>query len=156
MDPDLGALHMVCPNFMAAMVLAVFVEPTDEAVKKETTRFGGSWRIVSSEIEGSSAPQDQLKGSRLTFDGKRFMSTEEGRTSGGTFRVDPSRHPRTIDLIFTEGPEKNKTVLGIYELDGDLCRLCLAPPGQDRRPSQFAGKRGSGHVYSVLKRVRAN
>ena len=54
-----------------------------------------------------------------------------------------------------EGPDgATHTLLGIYEVDGDGMKTCLAPPGADR-PTEFASKEGTGHMYYVWKRAKA-
>jgi uncharacterized protein (TIGR03067 family) len=43
-----------------------------------------------------------------------------GQENGaGTVTVNSMKKPKAIDVAMTEGPEKGKTVLGIYEIDGD-------------------------------------
>jgi len=74
-----------------------------------------------------------------------------GATYEGTFKVDAARTPRTLDLLFTEGPEKGNTALGIYELDGDTWKLCLSVTAKTR-PKEFATKAGSGYALETLKR----
>jgi uncharacterized protein (TIGR03067 family) len=67
--------------------------------------------------------------------------------------VHPSAHPKTIDVTFTEGPEKGKSSYGIYELEGDTYRVCIGLTGKPR-PTDFASTPGSGHVLEVLKREK--
>jgi uncharacterized protein (TIGR03067 family) len=74
-------------------------------------------------------------------------------TYGGTFVLDPGKKPKTIDIKFTEGPEKGNTSLGIYELDGDTLKICLTITAKDR-PTEFAAKAKSGHGFEVLKREK--
>ena len=47
----------------------------------------------------------------------------------------------------------DKTKLGIYELDGDTYRYCLAPAGKPR-PTEFASKEGSGHSLGASQRQK--
>jgi uncharacterized protein (TIGR03067 family) len=51
----------------------------------------------------------------------------------------------------TEGPDKGKTFLGIYELSGDDYKVCFAPAGKGR-PVEFSSKEGSGNILQVWKR----
>jgi hypothetical protein len=46
-----------------------------------------------------------------------------------------------------------KGVKGIYEIDGDTLRICVAKKGKER-PKTFESKEGSGHVLTVMKRVK--
>lgn len=69
----------------------------------------------------------------------------------GKFTVDPSKSPKTIDVTITEGDNKDKTMKGIYEIDGDNYKVCYAPFGKDR-PKEFSSKGEEGLVLSVWKR----
>jgi uncharacterized protein (TIGR03067 family) len=72
----------------------------------------------------------------------------------GDLKLDASANPKTLDLLFTAGPEKGNTALGIYELGGDDWKLCLTTRGGDR-PEKFATQAGSGHALETLKRGAA-
>jgi uncharacterized protein (TIGR03067 family) len=65
--------------------------------------------------------------------------------------LDPSKKPKAIDYVVTEGDHKGKKLLGIYELDGDTVKFCFAPPDKER-PSDFTAERRSGRTYSAWKR----
>ena len=82
-----------------------------------------------------------LDGSRIIIKGDAFKSFSGGATHEGTIKIDASKTPKTIDLIFNEGPEKGKAALGIYELGGDHWRMCLSL-GASSRPTEFATKQG--------------
>ncbi len=141
---------------LAVLVAAspvVAADTPEDAARKEYARFEGAWKIVSLEIEGKKLPEMFFKGSRLVLKGPEFTYQEGGMTSKGTYRVDVSKKPKQIDITFSDGPEKDKTLLGIYELDGDTYRLCINPTGKDR-PTEFAGKPGTGHVLEVLQREK--
>jgi hypothetical protein len=42
---------------------------------------------------------------------------------------------------------------GIYELNGDTLKSCVASPGKER-PTEFSAKAGSGHTLRVFKCVK--
>jgi uncharacterized protein (TIGR03067 family) len=67
------------------------------------------------------------------------------------YTIDPTKKPKTIDYMMTEGFTKGKTQLGIYELTGDTVKFCFAAPGKDR-PTEFTAKEGSQYTLSVWKR----
>jgi uncharacterized protein (TIGR03067 family) len=125
----------------------------EDAVKKEYARFEGTWKITSLEAEGKKMPENVFKTSRLILKGKRFVHKEGEISLEGTFKVDLSKKPKRIDVTFTSGPEAGKTLLGIYELEGDTYRVCMGMPGKDR-PKTFASKANSGHVLEVFKREK--
>src|SRR5262249_45404196 len=121
--------------------------------KRDIDRFEGTWKFVSVEASGMKLPLDQFKGSRLTLKGNHFTYTESGNTSKGTYTIDTSRKPKTIDVACTEGPEKGTTMQGIYELEGDIYKACFNLSGKGR-PTEFSSKAGSGNVLEILQREK--
>jgi uncharacterized protein (TIGR03067 family) len=79
--------------------------------------------------------------------------TDPRATYRGTFTIGLGVTPKRIDMTFTGGPEAGKTVLGVYELDGDTYKVCVGLSGRGR-PEGFASEPGSGHALEVLKREK--
>ena len=73
--------------------------------------------------------------------------------ASGTFKIDPTKTPKEIDVMDESGVKNDKTKLGIYALDGDTYKYCLAPAGKPR-PTEFTSKAGSGHSLGVSKREK--
>jgi uncharacterized protein (TIGR03067 family) len=134
---------------------AIAAEASKDAVRKEMAKFEGTWKFVSIEMEGAKLAEEQVKQSgKMVIRGNKFTIPSGDVPYRGTFKVDVSSKPKQIDVSFTEGPEKGKSLLGIYELEGDTYKVCLAFPGKPR-PKAFATKAGSGCVLEVLKREKA-
>jgi uncharacterized protein (TIGR03067 family) len=129
------------------------VSAQDDAAKKEIDRFRGTWKFVSLEIEGVKVEPEQFKGASLMIDGEKFTMSDGVAKYKGSFKFDLSKTPKQLDVLFEEGPEKGKTALGIYELEGDTYKVCLGLTGKDR-PKEFVSKPGSGHVLEVLQREK--
>jgi uncharacterized protein (TIGR03067 family) len=121
--------------------------------KKEIEKFRGTWKWIFMESEGTKLPEETFKNSRLIMDSDKFIARDPKETLTGTFTVSVSRKPKTIDVTFNEGPEKGKVFKGIYELEGDTYKVCLALPGKDR-PTEFVSKPESGQVLQVLRREK--
>ena len=71
-------------------------------------------------FNGAKIPDDPTAGPQLTaFDGKEYVQ-RKGQTiiEEGSYEVDPSKTPRSIDFVIKKGPDAGKRQLGIYELDG--------------------------------------
>jgi uncharacterized protein (TIGR03067 family) len=137
---------------MAAVSLIGADDPKD-AAKKELDKFRGTWQFVSLEVEGMKVPEEQTKGAKLMLDGDKFTYTAPEGNAKGTFKIDVTKKPKTIDITFTEGPNKGEKLLGIYELTTDTYKVCIGMPGKDR-PQDFVSKQGSGHVLEVLKKTK--
>jgi uncharacterized protein (TIGR03067 family) len=127
--------------------------PKDDAAKKELNTFQGTWVLVSAERDGKKTDD---KGIKLQIAGNKYSLTQESSAvigHKGTFTLDPSRTPKATEVIVTEGPDKGKTFLGIYELSADDYRVCFAGPGKER-PTEFSAKSGSGNLLQVWKREK--
>ncbi len=123
-----------------------------EAVKAELKRFEGTWKFVSMEFEGMAIPEASFKDSRMTCKGDQF-TTKGPESAKGTFLVDPTAKPKTIDisLALGEGDGEKVTILGIYELEGDVYKICSGLPGKPR-PTEFAAPKGSARGLQIMTR----
>jgi uncharacterized protein (TIGR03067 family) len=103
------------------------------------TELEGNWIVTSLEIDGSTMP---AMGS-IVVKGDRFVSSGMGAVYEGKLKLDTTKMPHTLDMIFTKGPEKGNTNFGIFEVKGDTWRMCLNLHGQ-ARPKVFSTKGGGG------------
>jgi uncharacterized protein (TIGR03067 family) len=139
--------------FASALLMVAADDPKD-AVKKEYDKFEGTWKMESFTVDGKPTPIETFAEFRMTLKGENFTTvTAEGKTNG-TYKIDPSKSPKTIDITFTGGQLDGLTMLGVYELDGDTYKVCLPAGGGKERPKELASKPGSGLVLEVLKRVK--
>lgn len=111
-------------------------------------RLQGTWNIVALEIEGQKFPPGD---SSIAIAGDAFVSHNMGAEYEGTVRLDESRAPKTLDLIFAKGPEAGGVGLGIYTLDSDTWTICLGFAGKTR-PAEFRAPKGTGYALETLKR----
>ncbi len=112
-------------------------------------KLQGTWTIVALETDGNKM---SAAGSKIVLNGRRFTTISMGGDYGGTVELGAKKKPKTFDLLFTSGPHQDEKSLGIYELDGDTWKICLAPAGVKTRPKEFATTPGSGFALEILKR----
>lgn len=112
-------------------------------------RLQGAWNVTSLEMEGRPMPAPD--GACVVIEGSRFESLGMGSVYEGTVEINSRTKPKQFDVIFTAGPEQGNRSPGIYELDGDDWKLCLAVTG-NTRPTRFATAPGSGHALEILRR----
>ncbi len=75
----------------------------------------------------------------------------------GTFKLDPTKKPKTIDMTVTEGrreQDQGKELHGIYELTKDGLKWCTSEPGGTERPKEFATKEGTRDLFVTLKKEK--
>jgi uncharacterized protein (TIGR03067 family) len=143
------------PHLFRVLAVSALVaaDTASDDVKKELKKFEGTWVIESLELEGQKQPADLLKGVKLTCkDDGTFTYVDPMGTHKGTFKVDIAKKPKQLDIHFTEGPEKGNTIKGIYEIEGDTYKVCIAM-GDKERPTEFTSKGGYG--LEVLKREKS-
>jgi uncharacterized protein (TIGR03067 family) len=117
-------------------------------------KLQGIWNITFLEADGQHLARSALEGSQITISKNRFKSVGMGATYEGTVEVNEHSKPKSLDLLFTAGPEKGNRNLGIYKLSGDKWTLCLATRGSVR-PREFASESGSGFALETLERGQA-
>src|SRR5262245_39455019 len=110
----------------AALTAADDAAHREAARKAELAKLQGTWKIVTIEIDGNKTPDNAVPETRMILKDDTFSMVSLGATLyGGNYRIDPSRTPKTLNIDFTEDPEKGNTSLAIYELDGDNWKICL-------------------------------
>jgi uncharacterized protein (TIGR03067 family) len=112
---------------------------------KELARFKGEWSVLAAEKAGTPLPEEIVKTIKVRFEGAKLTLEILGQPKEGSFKVDPTKKPPTIDLTI-----EDKTALGIYQLDKGTLKLCTAEPGQPR-PKEFKAE-GDKQMLVTLKR----
>jgi erythromycin esterase len=130
-------------------------EPLAAAVRSELKRLEGTWDVVAVVINGEDTPvAGPLKGLHVIMAGdQRTVKAGETVLAQGPYRIDPAARLREIDLTVTQGAYKGQVIQGIYDLDRDTLRVCLAMKGGPR-PAEMVSKPDSGHTLTVHKRGR--
>jgi uncharacterized protein (TIGR03067 family) len=131
---------------LCALGLAIFAVAVIFADDRQALE--GTWTCAAATIDGSPLAADTAKLLKLTLTADRFK-TQRGEQVlfDSTYTIDPTKEPKQIDMIGTEGDLKGKPALGIYKLDGDKLTLCYTMPGNER-PAKFESAAKSG-VYLV-------
>ncbi|MFL5243989.1 MAG: TIGR03067 domain-containing protein [Gemmataceae bacterium] len=144
------------PKMLLVLIAGLLVgADAKEDAKKEMDKLQGEWVMVSSERNGEAMPAEELKTLKRAIKGDEFTVFRDGQALvKGKFAVDPTKTPKTIDIMFSEGENKDKPLLGIYEIDGDTQKVCYGAPGNKDRPKEFSSKGDKGVTLSVWKREK--
>src|SRR6516164_8292227 len=90
---------------IAGLLLAA-EESKTKAVQRERKRLAGTWQAVSYALDGKKASAADLKRIQLIIDpAGNTKAQRDGKTFiASTTKIDPTKNPRHIDIIFTGGP----------------------------------------------------
>lgn len=109
--------------------------------------LNGTWAVVSYEFDGGRLPEDQVASyPKLIIKNGTYRWTSTQAAS--TMVIFPTKTPKEVDYTM-----QGQTYLGIYELQGDIFRDCISPPGRERA-RDFTVPAGSGRMYFVYRRVK--
>ena len=94
------------------------------------------------QFAGAKWPQKVLDSMKLVLKDGKYTVEDSGQSDEGTVTYDTAKSPRTMEIKGTNGPNKGKTFLAIYELKGDELRICYDLSGKSH-PTEFATKAGT-------------
>jgi uncharacterized protein (TIGR03067 family) len=153
-------LKEILMKFRSLLLLAagLLIAAHGQAEETDFDLLQGTWVTVSLVNDGKTvvdekAPQGGLA-TKLTYEGNGWLvQVGDKIVASGIFALDLTKKPKEIDVMDESGMTNEKTQLGIYELDGDTYKYCLAPAGQPR-PTEFTSEPGSGHALIVSQREK--
>lgn len=140
--------------FSVSLCLLAADGPTEEQIAAELELLQGTWKFEAVELDGRKIDVEPLKDIVRIVDGHDITwKNKDEVIARTTITFDPTKEPKTMDSTFVDGENQGKTMLGIYEIDGDEFRICAAQ--FDRvRPTEFASPPGSGTLIFKAKRVK--
>ena len=137
--------------------LVAFFALLQGATQANDPQLQGTWVMVSMEHQGKVS--DGAKGSTITIAGNKmnwtWVAGNERRDS--VIKVDATKTPKHFDQI-EKFEDKEETVLGIYQIDGDTLRICIPLPDKDgsfakaARPTAMDSKAGTIATYKREKK----
>lgn len=122
---------------------------------KKVGALDGTWLPESAELSGKAFPDEVRKMIKLVIAGDQYTATVGKSVDKGTCKVNPDAKLKELDITGADGPNKGKTILCIYDLDGDTLRVCYDMSGKGR-PTEFKTTEGSPLFLVVYKREKAS
>jgi uncharacterized protein (TIGR03067 family) len=128
--------------------------PTQKDPKDEMEELNGTWKLISKKIQGIEAICKNEKEAFITFKNGEYAWGQGGGQPGKIVGIDPSKSPKEVDYMYTDGVDKGKTYKAIYNrLNADTFTDCFGPAGADR-PREFNSTRDNQLTVMVYIRVK--
>ena len=115
----LAALCLLATNSSAAL---------DDDAKDE--KVDGTWIAKTAELGGKKFPEAVTKSITLMLKDDQYTVTVGKNPDRGTCKRNPAAKPKTLDITGTEGPNKGRTILAIYERKDDTLKVCYDLTGK--------------------------
>jgi uncharacterized protein (TIGR03067 family) len=126
----------------------------EDAAAEDLKRMQGDWVVASMVSDGMKIPDDDAMALFRSVKGDQYTVSRYRKVAGkGTIKLDATKKPRAIDAVPAGASGEAKSLLGIYEFDGNKLKLCFARPGK-ARPTEFTSKEDSGHTLTVWQREK--
>jgi uncharacterized protein (TIGR03067 family) len=113
----------------------------------------GTWLPSTAELGGKMFPDEVRKTIKLVVKDDKYTVTVGKAVDQGTVKLNLAAKPKEMDITGTDGPNKGKTILAIYERDGDTLRVCYDLSGKSR-PTEFKTKEGTQRFLVTYKRKK--
>jgi uncharacterized protein (TIGR03067 family) len=136
-----------------ALASCALADAKEDANREDIAKWQGEWRAVSMETDGKQSSEEQLKKLKLTVNGTAYHFQNGSFSEHGAYRFNAATIPKQLDIVVGDGKDKGKVYQTIYKISGDELTICLEAANQ-KRPTEFTGRAGSGCVLEIWKRVK--
>ena len=121
--------------------------------KDDATAMVGKWAITSAELAGQALPAEVTKSMTLILEKGKYTLKSPSPDDIGTTSIDATKTPKEIDIKGSEGPNKGRTMLAIYILEGETMKICYDTEGK-KRPTEFKTAKGTKQFLAEYMRMK--
>jgi uncharacterized protein (TIGR03067 family) len=139
-------MRRVLPLTVAALFLPFLAPVRAQPGKDDAKNIQGTWAVTAFEKDGKKETPPQAFKLKIGPD----KIEPVGDDDPADYKLGVEKDLGTIDITPLKGPEKGKTVKGLYELKGDELKLCFPDEPGKERPKEFTSK--GGYSIGYLKR----
>ncbi|QVL30890.1 TIGR03067 domain-containing protein [Telmatocola sphagniphila] len=141
-------------KWMSSLLVILVLSVSAQADDWKTLE--GVWIPVGMELGGQKFEVGQLKDSKLKLTKDKYELVFQAINDKGDIKLDSTMKPKQMDITSREGTvkeNKDKTLLAIYEVNGDYLRVCYALEGTTR-PTEFKTTKDNGFFLAEYKREK--
>lgn len=126
--------------------------PCDRPVSAEEGLIG-TWKAIALEQNGEPVTLENAQDTRLVFTAKTYAIRKGKDTlERGAYHVEAGPGLASIDLRPENGPDKGRTLKGVYQIEGGALLMCIGTPSAPR-PTALAATSGTNHLLFTYKKV---
>lgn len=135
-----------------ALVLTILFAPGASADDKADLKaLAGKWEVTEADIEGKKDSQT-FKDVVLVIENDTYSVKVGGMEDKGTLKIDGSKKPKAMDITGSEGPNRGKTFLCLYELKDDTLTVCYSLDFTKRPAEMKTGEKSSRMIIVYKKK----
>jgi uncharacterized protein (TIGR03067 family) len=135
----------------APLLAAQAAQPRQAAAKPSAVLAAvqGVWKMTMiNGVDAAATGQDIS----ITITDNKYVQTVNGTVDErGTFTIDETKKPMTIDITVVEGNDAGQKQVGVFELDGKTMRGKIGDVGLTTRPTNFEPADGY-FVFTMVKK----
>jgi uncharacterized protein (TIGR03067 family) len=131
-----------------AILISVGAARADDAADLKDT-----WKPTEGKHAGEPLSKDLIDSITLTLTDGMYQVKVAGLDESGTVKIDATKTPKTMDIVATEGKNKGRKVLAIYDLTGDTLKVCYDVQGGPR-PVGFESTAENKMLLVIYKRKK--
>lgn len=139
---------------LLAMTMSLAQLAYGDEVKEDSKVVEGAWVPATAEIAGTKLPDVTIKTWQLDLSDGKYTFKNGGERDQGTWKLDTTKKPKTMEIKGVEGPNKGKTILAIYETSEDTLKVCYDLSGAEY-PTEFKTKADSQLFLVTYKRKKS-
>ncbi|MSU62252.1 MAG: TIGR03067 domain-containing protein [Pedosphaera sp.] len=137
---------------MKHFLLFLLISASTNLFGADLSSFNGTWIADSAEFNGNSVEADNLSSIVLAIKDGSYHFKSANSDARGTFKMDFTQSPPTMDSTEAEGSNVGRTLRAIAELNANGWRACYASRDGGERPKEFKTAADSGQFLIAYKR----
>ena len=129
------------------------IRPDTDTPAPDAPSIRGTWQMIRAELAGEPAHALVVEHTTLEITGDRyFVRYDREVADRGRISFVSGEPHSTLTLRGTEGPNAGRSIPAIYQVRGDLLRICYGLDGEP--PAAFTSPPGSPRYLATYRRKK--